>query len=141
MPPSVSQRAEAAERQAKALQLRLGGASFEQIGRQLGGITPQRAHQLYKQALNRVVRQPNQEIIDLEVARLDQLLVAMWPKAMGGSGWAVDRCLGIMKRRAELLGLDAPTRHEVMTIDAIDAEIRQLEAELTRGRGGAPVEA
>ncbi len=77
----------------------------------------------------------------MEVTRLDQLLVAMWPKAMQGSGWAVDRCLGIMKRRAELLGLDAPTRHEVMTIDAIDAEIRQLEAELTRGRGGAPVEA
>jgi hypothetical protein len=35
-----------------------------------------------------------------------------------------------LTRRARLLGLDAPTQHQVLTIDAIDEEIRRLEAEL-----------
>ncbi len=139
--PSAEERVAAAERQAQALQLRLGGASFAQIGRQLGDVSAPRAYQLYKAALRQVVRQPNAELVDLELARLDQLLVAMWPKAMQGSGWAVERCLSIMERRARLLGLDAPTKHEVMTIDAIDAEIRHLEAELAGRAGTAPAEA
>jgi len=104
-------------------------------------VSAPRAYQLYKAALRQVVRQPNAELVDLELARLDQLLVAMWPKAMQGSGWAVERCLSIMERRARLLGLDAPTKHEVMTIDAIDAEIRHLEAELAGRAGTAPAEA
>ncbi len=43
---------------------------------------------------------------------------------------AIDRLLKIQDRRAKLLGLDAPKKVEVITIDAIDAEIARLTAEL-----------
>lgn len=43
---------------------------------------------------------------------------------------AIDRALKIQERRAKLLGLDAPAKVEMLTIDAIDAEIRRLQAEL-----------
>jgi hypothetical protein len=42
---------------------------------------------------------------------------------------AIDRALKIQERRAKLLGLDAPAKLEVLTLDAIDSEIRKLQAE------------
>jgi len=126
----------ARQREARALQLRKAGASFEQIGRALGVSTP-RAWRIFQRALDRVVADPLEDLRRLETLRLDALLMVMWPHAMAGKGWAVDRCLAIMQRRARLLGLDAPTKHEVMTIDAIDAEIARLEAELRGLEGGA----
>lgn len=42
----------------------------------------------------------------------------------------VDRILKIKERRAKLLGLDAPMRREVITLDSIDQEIAKLETEL-----------
>lgn len=43
---------------------------------------------------------------------------------------AITTLLKIQERRAKYLGLDAPTKVEAITIDAIDAEIRKLAAEL-----------
>jgi len=59
--------------------------------------------------------------------------------AMEGKGWAVDRLLAVMDRRARLLGLDRPAKHEVLTIDAIDHEIARLMAQfgqVDRAPGG-----
>lgn len=47
---------------------------------------------------------------------------------------AIDRLIKIQERRARLLGLDAPARLELMTMDAIDAEIARLQAELGAGQ-------
>lgn len=46
---------------------------------------------------------------------------------------AIDRLLKIQERRARLLGLDAPVKHEVRNVDALDAEIEQLVARLAAG--------
>lgn len=43
---------------------------------------------------------------------------------------AIREIRGLLERRAKILGYDAPARHEVLTIDAIDAEIVRLKAEL-----------
>lgn len=56
---------------------------------------------------------------------------------------AIDRIIKIMERRAKLLGLDAPTQIQVLTMDVIDAEIARLSAELgltpgTAAAGEAP---
>jgi hypothetical protein len=48
---------------------------------------------------------------------------------------AVDRQVRISERRCKLLGLDAPTRVETITIDQIEAEIARLSAELDREAG------
>lgn len=51
---------------------------------------------------------------------------------------AIDRIVKISERRAKLLGLDAPTKIEVLTLDVIDAEIARLTAELGLQPGAAP---
>lgn len=43
---------------------------------------------------------------------------------------AIDRLLKISERRAKLYGLDAPTKVQAFTMDAIDAEIARLNAEM-----------
>ena len=57
---------------------------------------------------------------------------------------AIREIRGLLERRARIIGYDAPTRHEVITMDAVEAEIRKLEAEVGRlpGRdeaGAAPL--
>jgi hypothetical protein len=42
--------------------------------------------------------------------------------------WSAIR--GWAERKARLLGLDSPTKHAVLTLDALDAQIAALEAEL-----------
>ena len=50
------------------------------------------------------------ELLALELSRLDGLLAKVYPMAAQGDLQAVDRVLKICERRARLLGLDAPTR-------------------------------
>ena len=57
---------------------------------------------------------------------------AIWEAALDGDLRAIDRVLRIMEHRAKLLGLEAPRRTGVATMDAIDKEIRELTAELQR---------
>jgi hypothetical protein len=69
----------------------------------------------------------------LEGQRLDLLLEKAMDKALSeekSSMFAIDRVLAIMDRRAKLMGLDAPVRTEVITLDYIQAEIQRLEATL-----------
>jgi len=72
------------------------------------------------------------EWVGEELAKLDRLERSLLPLALKGQTSAADRVLSIMDRRARLLGLDKPERHEhtVITLDAIEAEIMRLEAEL-----------
>jgi Homeodomain-like domain-containing protein len=48
----------------------------------------------------------------LENARLDELLGAIWQRALEGDNRSVDRVLRIMERRAKLFGLDATERRD-----------------------------
>jgi hypothetical protein len=47
----------------------------------------------------------------------------------------IDRILKCKERRAKLMGLDAPQRREVITIDSIEQEIAKLETELRASTG------
>lgn len=104
----------AAQRRKDAVELRKAGATFEQIGAQLG-ITRQAAFRTVNVALAKV----NAEIIaeadtmrSLELERLDKLWQTMYKQAVTGNQGAVDRCLKISERRAKLLGMDAPIKQE-----------------------------
>jgi hypothetical protein len=109
----------AREREARVLELRKGGATTRQIGDSLG-VSHQRAEQLLRRALDRLPREPAEELRRLELARLDALWLAMWPQAMQGAGWAVDRCLAVMARRARLLGLDAADQRADRLVDVLE---------------------
>jgi hypothetical protein len=93
----------------EALELRLQGLTFDQIGARMG-FSRQRAHALVTEELARVNGERNEaaaQLRNLEAERLDRLQAAVWPMAMGGDLKAVDRVLAIMARRARLLSLDA----------------------------------
>jgi hypothetical protein len=49
---------------------------------------------------------------------------------------AVDRLVKINQELAKIYGAYAPVKSEVITMDAIDAEIRKLEADLGRQQTG-----
>lgn len=129
-----ARRIDSAERRKKALQLRLAGASYDQIAR-----TPraaddprpmyssrQRAHEAISVALKEIAKESRgsaEELRALELARLESMQVSLWPstrpsKAVtcdecGNVMWrepsleAIDRVIKILERRSRYLGLDA----------------------------------
>jgi hypothetical protein len=98
-----------AARVAEAMQYRIMGYTFEQIGDQLG-VTRQAAHQMVLEGLAATLQEPSDELRTLEVSRLDQMLVKVYEDAVKGDIRAIDSVLKIQERRAKLLGIDAPVK-------------------------------
>ncbi len=122
-------RLSALDRQMQALDLRKSGASFAAIAQALNYASPSGAHKAVMSAIKKVLREPAEEVRTLELERLDRLQMAAWTKAIKGDLRAIDAVLRIMKRRAELLGLDAPARInvEMAVVEEVD---RMIEAGL-----------
>lgn len=77
------------------------------------GVSPQRAHIIVSDALEKIRTETAEEaeaLRTLELERLDRLWLQCYQSAQQGDLPAVDRCLRIMERRSKLLGLDAPTK-------------------------------
>jgi hypothetical protein len=110
---SQTQRVKAHDRHLRALEMRKAGASYRQIAANLGYAQAQGAHKAVRFALRATLKEPAEELRHLEELRLDTALLAIWRSVQAGDLQAVDRLLGISKRRAELLGLAGPKRHEV----------------------------
>lgn len=96
----------AAERQRQALELRKAGLSYDLIARRLNYRSRSGAYKAVQTALKKMLREPADELRQLELERLDAMLLGLWPQAQRGNQGAVDRVLKIMERRAKLLGLD-----------------------------------
>jgi hypothetical protein len=139
------QKIERAARQTRALQLRAEGVEYREIARQLGYASPSGAYMSVQRALQKTVQEPADAVRHLELGRLDQLLSALWDKAIAGDVRAVDRVLAIMARRSALLGLDQPRRidltrrlreaaeREGLDPDAAVEEAARIIQELERG--------
>lgn len=118
----------AAEKRAKALELRKAGATYDQIARQVGYHNRGNAYRAVHLALKEITAEPATEVIKLELERLDAMLLGLWPAARKGKEAAVDRVLRIMERRAALLGLDAEkkvnlsggVKYEIVGVDVDD---------------------
>jgi hypothetical protein len=89
--------------------LRAAGFSYRQIGKQLG-FSGQAAWLSINSALARTAPKASDTDRELEIQRLDTLFAAIYASATSGSLAAIDAALGIMDRRARLLGIDAPGR-------------------------------
>lgn len=96
---------QAVERAGKALVLRKAGATYEQIGKELG-ISYQAAFMAVRHALQRTIQEPADEYRAIEWERLQTLLRAVWPAALKGGLGAIDRALKIGERMAQLMGYD-----------------------------------
>jgi len=130
---SQSRRVKAHQRHLQALELRQAGATYQVIADQLGYADAHGAHRAVASALKASLREPAEGLRALELVRLDSMLLALWKRVRNGDERAVDRALKIEERRARLLGLDAPQRRSLaISLEAMDAEIVRLEAELAR---------
>lgn len=100
------------ERQAKALELRKAGETYETIGKAIG-TNASGAWEVVYRALLRVVKEPGEAVLKLELSRLDALARACWGPAIEGDYQAIATWLRIAERRAKLLGLDAAQKHTI----------------------------
>lgn len=109
--PGKPERIGIAQRRQLALELRKGGASYRQIGEQLG-TTHATAFRDVMACLAELAEkrlEETQRLRALELARLDDLLLALHTKAKNGNLGAVDRVLKVIELRARLTGLLTPT--------------------------------
>ncbi len=113
MQPKVTQpRMKATERQARALEMRKAGYTYPEIAAAVGYAGKASAYRAVDAALKKTLQEPADELRVMEAERLDAMLLGLWEKATTGDTWSVDRVLGIMERRARLLGLDRPPEHD-----------------------------
>lgn len=130
----------AKKRAARALELRMEGKTFAEIAKEVPYNSPQAAYDAIKRALDAVTREPAEELLKLELERLDVLWQIQYLNAQGGDVQALAGCMKIMERRARMLGLDAPARTEVTGKDGgpiqtkteRDLTDEELAAELAR---------
>lgn len=95
-----------AERQARALELRKAGATYDHIARQLGYANRGNAYRDVTDAIRAITAEPAKDVLRLELERLDAMLMGLWAAARTGNQGAVDRVVRLMDRRAKYLGLD-----------------------------------
>lgn len=162
MAASKAQRAATAKRRADAVDMRLGGATYNEIADRLGYASKAAAYVDITRALEASVAEQRRSVEAYrqeELQSLDVLLAEAWTVLRrehvtvshgkiikdetgeklvddGPVLQAIDRILKIRERRAKLLGLDAPMKVQAITIDAIDAEIAKLTAELEGDEAG-----
>ena len=142
------------ENDARALEFRRRGLSYEQISAQMEWRSPSSAHESVQRALADSAREASEEVRQIEAARLDELtrtlmrvlatkhyvvsvasgVVAKHPETgqpLQDDAPVIQAVAGLVRiseRRAKLLGLDAPARArvEVITEDVVDAELAEL---------------
>lgn len=157
---------EGAERDAEAARLKSRGLSYSQIARNLGYADHAGAYKAVQRALAAVpaesvdeLRRIQSEQIDALTARAIEVLesthyaytqhgeLVRGPEGPNGEPGeplidsmpvlhAIDRLIRLAERRSKLMGLDAPSRHEVITLDYLDAQIREAAEELARAQAG-----
>lgn len=124
--PTSKRNVLAREREKEALRLRITGKSQGEIAAELG-VSDVAVCKMLKRVLERT-RQITDETADdlrtLELSRLDRWLDRLQAQVELGDVKAIEVAIKVSKRRAELLGLDAPKK--------IDATITTHEQWLER---------
>ena len=105
---------EQAERYREVLELRCAGLSFDEISKRTGYANRSGAQHAYNSALERWAIETVEQQRIIQSERLDRLFTTVYLEARKGDLGAIDRCLKIEKRRADLWGLDAPDRKSVV---------------------------
>lgn len=90
----------------KAFELRKSGAPYERIAEALGYKNASTAEAAARRVMKQAYSGDAEELLALELARLDQMLMVLWPKVREGSFQAMDRVLKVMQQRQQyVLGL------------------------------------
>lgn len=98
-----------------AQQLRLAGASWDEIAKAIGYQSGPTAHTTVKRHTAQMPKEAAQELMSLDLERLDMLQLVVWRQARQGDLKAIETVLKIMNTRAKYLGLDQRTYDEDST--------------------------
>lgn len=98
------------ERQLPALEYRRMGYTYAQIAEMLGYSSAQGAFKAVESVLRRISREPTEDVVLLELERVDALFVRPYQDALAGDLAALAACLSLMERKSRLLGLDPPVK-------------------------------
>jgi hypothetical protein len=112
-PGDRGRRVAAQVRDEQALELRIGGYTFQAIADALQFDSRRSAQRAVDRALDRereAIADQVDEYRTLMLVRLERATRAVWPQVVRGDLFAVDRDVRLADRQAKLLGLDAPTR-------------------------------
>ena len=121
----------AAERWAEALELRKAGYSYDHIASAVGYSSRGSAREAVMRGIKEIVREPAEEVLALELARLDEMLIKALESARNGDPQAIDAVLKIMNRRSKYLGMDSPEKIiQVEGATSSPAQARQIMKEL-----------
>lgn len=131
MPASKAKQAEVAERRRKAVSMRIAGADWDTIVGALGYPDRNTACKDVRRAMEanrRDMEATAEELRSTEVARLDRLQAAFWPKALKGDTKAAEIVRRCIMDRAKLQGTTAPEqvehtgglRYEIVGVDPND---------------------
>jgi transposase-like protein len=128
------------DKRARALELRLAGATYADIARAVGYADRSGARQAVQQAM--AENPPDRDqvtALDTELARLDAMLTGLWPKARRGDYAAVDRVMAIDRRIAELLGEETVASRmpkETTSLSDFEKRLAERRKRATRHSGG-----
>jgi len=113
-------RLDTTERRRRVIALRRAGHAYEEIADRIEVEHPEAVpkswdaryackdfHRALQQAEGDLA-EAAEDMLRLELDRLNALQSSLWAKAMAGKLGAIDRILSIMRRRAKYLGLDSP---------------------------------
>jgi hypothetical protein len=130
---------------------RISGQSIEKIAR-AGRVSAAEVHAVLSRYCDRTLNPDvRRHGLAIELARLDRLLEAAWPKAMGGDLAAIAIAEKLSARRCVMLGLHAPqeavlriieeSRPKETSTDRIQRALNELceRRKLTEQRNSAPV--
>lgn len=140
------------QRDAEAARMMALGWHEEQVAESLGYGNSKEAVKGAQRAMAEAIRFARDEQRFMELRGLNEIEYRLWQKldqevvlvqhgkmvfidgvAMIDERFSLevmDRILHVKKQRCDLLGLNAPTRAEVYSIDGIEAEIQRLRTEL-----------
>ena len=114
------------ERAYRAYQKRLGGEDWRVIAKDLEYPSPRTAERevelLVQKSLKVASEDRKQEVVSLELDRLDALQNAVWGMAISGELKAVDTTLKIMQHRARLLALGEESKDTQTTTVIVAGE-------------------
>lgn len=106
---NVQRRIARATRRQEAFALRRQGQSFDTIAQHLG-VSPKTVSIWVREAIRAIPEEEAGDLRSLELSRLDAVLAPQMRLALAGDGFATDRVLRIMERRARYLNLDAQSQ-------------------------------
>lgn len=95
----------AAERRRQAIELRIAGATYDQIAQTVGYASKSAAWKAVNKGIADIPREAANELRTMELERMDRLTRAAWTKALRGDVPSIRAVLEISRDRAKLLGL------------------------------------